>query len=282
MPRSLCGKCAKQRFMQLFELDKTYFLTEFEKYMDSVLSSDESVLDVVARYVARFGGKRIRVSLVYLGAQAAGGNCDVQGALSLAAGVELIHNYSLVHDDLPAMDNAATRRGKPSAHAAFGEANGILGGDILLTYAMDELLKGCQKYGGKFALAAAELSSAAAKMAHGQANELSGMAVEEQMLKMYSYKTGALILGALKAGAIYAGADEKTLANIVDYGKALGVVFQLSDDLIDGDGLVKISGRERTEYLLKKHFNLACCAACAAGDNRELMLFARQMAYREK
>ncbi len=232
-------------------VDKGAFLAHFEKYLADLLSDDKSVLSEVARYCALDGGKRVRPVCVYLGALAAGGNCGEKELLALAAGVELVHCYSLVHDDLPCMDDGAIRRGKPSAHIAFGETNAVLGGDALLSYAFDHLAKKSAEFGAGFALAAAQISSAAVDMAHGQALELAGIKDAREYLDMCAKKTGALILGALRAGAIAAGAEKNALENIDEYGKAVGLCFQLSDDLIDGDGAVPLIGEETVRAKLE-------------------------------
>ncbi len=261
-------------------IDKAEFLSKFEKYLAALLDGDTSRLDEVARYCALDGGKRIRPVCVYLGALAAGGNCEEEQLLALAAGIELVHCYSLVHDDLPAMDNAATRRGKPSAHVAFGEANAILAGDLLLSLSFDHLAGGCARFGEKFCLAAKEISSAAADMAHGQATELAGIDGETAYLAMCEKKTGALILGALRAGAILAGASDKALGLVTDYGKALGLLFQISDDILDGDGIVALSGRERADALMASCLDRA--TAVAAMLQGPLVSFAQTVANRAK
>ena len=261
-------------------VDKTLFLQHFEDYFARLLSGENSPLDDVARYCALDGGKRVRPVCVYLGALAAGGDCEEEQLLALASGVELVHSYSLVHDDLPSMDNGLTRRGKPSAHVAFGEANAVLGGDILLSFAFEHLAKCGAKFGTRFSSAAAELASAAVQMAHGQAIELAGIRTRDEYLAMCSKKTGALILGALRAGAIAAVADEHTLEKITAYGRAVGIVFQLADDLIDGDGFVAFAGRQETE--LELELKLLQAVQSASSFDPALADFAVKMARRSK
>lgn len=260
--------------------DKTAFLQHFENYLEELLKPDISPLDAVIRYCVLGGGKRIRPTCVYLGALASGGDCDEEQLLRLAAGIELIHNYSLVHDDLPAMDNDDLRRGKPTAHVVFGEANAILAGDAMFCLAFEHLIRGVQIFGVGFARAATEISSACEMMTHGQAIELSGCSQKRELFDMYALKTGALILGGLRAGAIAAGATQETLAKITRYGKAVGLCFQLSDDLLDGDGAVAMLGEEVT----RKELDLALADAlfAAEGLNPELTDFANSMARRER
>ena len=261
-------------------VDKTAFLAHFEKYLSGLLVGDSSPLSEIARYCALDGGKRVRPTCVYLGALASGKECEEDALLALAAGVELIHNYSLVHDDLPAMDNDSVRRGKPSAHVAFGEANAILAGDEMLSVALAHLISGAAKNGKQFADAALEIANAAVDMTHGQAIELAGLSGRDELLHMYSLKTGALILGALRAGAIAADADPATLAKVTAYGRAVGLCFQLSDDLIDGDGAVKILGEDSTRDLLDRA--LSDALNYAATLPKPLSDFALKMARRTK
>ncbi len=255
----------KTWFMLLKDINETEFLASFEASLAKLLAGDRSKLDEIARYCA-IGGKRVRPVCVYLGATAAGGNCEVEPVLALAMSIELVHSYSLVHDDLPVMDNDMFRRGKPSAHAAFGEANAILGGDLLLTLAADALADGCAKFGRSFALAAKEITNAALSMAHGQALELAGCHGMDETLAMYSKKTGALISGAFRAGAICAEADETTLSNITEFAKKAGLAFQLCDDLLDGEGVVPVIGREETRLLLTRATSEACEIASALDE----------------
>lgn len=234
----------------------------------------------VARYAALDGGKRVRPTCVYLGALAAGGECEEEQLLALAAGVEMTHCYSLIHDDLPCMDNAKLRRGKPCAHIAYGEANAVLGGDILLSYAFRHLAEKSAEFGVRFASAAAEIANAAVDMAHGQAIELRGIGTKDEYLEMCRKKTGALILGALRAGAIAAGATERTLEKISAYGEALGLIFQISDDLLDGDGIVLLAGE--SEARLELELQLLKAVGAAGALDRALMDLAIKMAHRSK
>ncbi len=273
-------KHRKRRFKRTFMVDKTSFLAHFEKYLAELLDGDRSPLSAIARYSALDGGKRIRPACVYLGALASGNECDEEALLALAAGVELVHSYSLVHDDLPSMDNDAVRRGKPSTHVAFGEANAILAGDEMLSVALAHLIRATARYGKPFAEAAYELGAAAVDMTHGQAIEIAGCSTRDELFYMYSLKTGALILGALRAGAIAAEADSDTLVKVTNYGRAVGLCFQLSDDLIDGDGAVKLLGKE----CARSELDRALSDALAYAENlpKDLSDFAMTLARRSK
>lgn len=215
--------------------DNTLYLQNIERGLADILS-DESLMSPIAeamRYSILGGGKRIRPTCVLLGAQAVGRDFDEEQITTLGLAIELIHGYSLVHDDLPSMDNDDYRRGKLTTHRQFGEANAILVGDALLSMAMSLLVKGSARFGTDFAEAAAYISSGAEDMVKGQAYDLAGMKGKREFLKMYSLKTGALIKAAFKAGAAAAGADKKQLQSIEKYAAALGLMFQLSDDLLD-------------------------------------------------
>lgn len=204
-------------------------------------------LDECARYAAIGGGKRLRAMAVYYGALAAGGNADVEDMSSVSLGVELIHNYSLVHDDLPAMDNGLIRRGKPSVQVQFGEANAILTGDLLLTIAFEELLSAPN-------LAAREIVYGAKRMVYGQYSDLYGDKDEKSYLDMYADKTCAMIVAPFRAGALLAGGSEELLSAVTEYAIKLGYAFQIADDLLDGDpSIVDVIGEDRARAMLNSY-----------------------------
>lgn len=267
------------------------FITAFEKHLSDTIDTVCGASPLVdgMRYAVLDGGKRIRPICVFLGMSAATDE-EVEGVLSdqvfaLASAVELIHAYSLVHDDLPAMDNDDMRRGKLSVHMQFGEANGILIGDALLTLAMRVLTNGCIKYGDKFAKAAASISKAAADMADGQAYDLSGRKTESEFLSMYALKTGALIKGAFTAGALCGGADEDTLDAVECYAEHLGLAFQLADDLLDvgeDNSVVAVSGEQRVREMLERETEQSQIAAERLNNCVALKEFALKLCHREK
>lgn len=183
------------------------------------------------------GGKRIRPILVY----AAGAALDREPDRALdciAMSVECLHAYSLVHDDLPAMDDDDLRRGHPTCHIAFDEATAILAGDALQTLAFD-LLAGCDDLtaGQRIALISdLARASGAAGMVLGQAIDLG--AVDRQLTlqeleRMHRHKTGALIRASVSMGARASGASETQLASLVEYAEAIGLAFQVQDDILD-------------------------------------------------
>ena len=188
------------------------------------------------RYAALGGGKRLRPMLTCASCMAFGG--QLEDALPPACAVELIHAYSLVHDDLPAMDDDALRRGKPSCHAAYGEAVAILTGDALQTLAF-EVLAGAQAGSAANRAAAVSLLAQAVGwhgMVGGQAFD---MASEGQRLSLaelkalHAAKTGALISAAVQIGALFADASEAQRAVAKTFGDRIGLGFQIIDDVLD-------------------------------------------------
>ncbi|MDR1360213.1 MAG: polyprenyl synthetase family protein [Deltaproteobacteria bacterium] len=192
------------------------------------------------RYSLLAGGKRLRPVLCLLCARLFG--LAEKTALPCALALECLHTYSLIHDDLPAMDNDDLRRGKPSNHKKFGEAAAILAGDALLTDAFT-LMAATKGAPAKRLLAAIRVVGEAAGssgMAGGQFLDISYTALEgldlEQIAAMQALKTGALLKASCLAGAILAGAEGADLAAVGTYGQALGAAFQIADDILDATG----------------------------------------------
>jgi geranylgeranyl diphosphate synthase type II len=190
------------------------------------------------RYALLAPGKRLRPRLVLLATQACGGSIDA--ALPAACAVEMIHTYSLVHDDLPAMDDDDLRRGRPTCHKVFGEAIAILVGDALLARAFEVLARDVTP-ADRAARCCAALGHAAGATAlvGGQASDLAGGLTGDDVPSLESIhrrKTGALISASLELGGIVAGATATQLAALRDYGQALGLAFQITDDLLDVSG----------------------------------------------
>lgn len=187
------------------------------------------------RYSISNGGKRLRPVLCLEFAKACG--ADRYDALDFACAVEFVHTYSLIHDDLPCMDNDDMRRGKPSCHKQFGEAVALLAGDALLTQAF-QILSGSSLDDSKIASACALLAqnSGVSGMVGGQVIDLkyeSQTPDMKQILAVHRLKTGALIAAACLLGCIAAGADEKKIAAASAYAYNLGVAFQIKDDILD-------------------------------------------------
>jgi geranylgeranyl diphosphate synthase type II len=197
------------------------------------------------RYALLAPGKRLRPRLVLLAAEACGGAVDE--ALPAACAVEMIHTYSLVHDDLPAMDDDDLRRGRPTCHKVFGEALAILVGDALLARAF-EIMATDEKPADRAARCCAALGRAAGATAlvGGQASDLAGGVTGEDVPSLESIhrrKTGALITASLELGGIVAGASPQQLSALKAYGQHLGLAFQITDDLLDVAGSQSAVGK---------------------------------------
>jgi geranylgeranyl diphosphate synthase type II len=190
------------------------------------------------------GGKRLRPVLTLLACDALGGK--IESALPAACALEMVHTYSLIHDDLPAMDDDDLRRGRPTCHKQFGEALAILAGDALLTLAFEVIAKET-KPPEVAALCCADLASAAGAvgMVGGQVADLEGeklcadpnfLPTVEHLESIHRRKTGRLLTCGLVMGARIAGADHSTQIALETYGKCVGLAFQIADDLLDVTG----------------------------------------------
>ncbi len=193
------------------------------------------------RYSVFAGGKRLRPLLALFGCEAVGGK--LEDAIPAAVALELIHTYSLVHDDLPAMDDDDFRRGRPTCHKVYGEAIAILAGDALLTHAFQVL---ADPAGGNLAASrrlqiVAEVSAAAGSvgMVGGQTMDIQaeGKALDPAtLLALHAKKTGALLRASLRVGGLAGGADDAALESLTRYGERLGLAFQIVDDILDIEG----------------------------------------------
>ncbi|MHB8907991.1 MAG: polyprenyl synthetase family protein [Syntrophales bacterium] len=202
------------------------------------------------RYSLLAGGKRLRPILCLAAAEAVGGACGQ--VLPVACALEFIHAYSLIHDDLPAMDNDDYRRGKPTSHKVFGEEIAILAGDALLTEAFHlmtrrELVPGMPPE--RLLDVVREIAEAAGffGMVGGQVLDVQseGEKVDLDTLhRIHRMKTGAMILVSLRAGAILAGASEGELAALSGYGERIGLAFQITDDILNVEGDRVLLGKE--------------------------------------
>ena len=194
------------------------------------------------RYSLFAGGKRLRPILVLAAAEAVGGS--VRDVLPLACSFELIHTYSLIHDDLPSMDNDDMRRGKPTSHKVFGEALAILAGDALLTEAFHlaarpEVMKKVSARRRIQALWHLARAAGSQGMVGGQTMDIltQGQPVDSGTLEyIHAHKTGWLIAASVAVGAIVGGATARQLRNLQGYGEKLGLAFQITDDLLDETG----------------------------------------------
>lgn len=252
----------KPRARKAFETRLAAVAAGIEKLLDQLLTREAQEGEVrrplrlleAMRYACLSGGKRLRPFLVVETARMFG-VADKQ-AMTAAAAVECVHAYSLVHDDLPCMDNDALRRGRPSAHKAFGEATAILAGDALLTFAFDLLARKQTHPDPAVRLSlVTELARAAGVggMAGGQILDLVaegrfgklplGSIGEDDVIALEAMKTGALLQAACSMGGILGYAPAPARAALDFYGYALGQAFQIADDLLDAEGDAKKVGK---------------------------------------
>ena len=213
-------------------------LAEVEAALSHWVAEDapERLSDAM-RYAVLDGGKRLRPLLVLAACEAVDGNTEA--ALRAACAVELIHAYSLVHDDMPCMDNDVLRRGKPTVHVKFGEAGALLAGDALQALAFELLAPEGDAVPAAIQANLCRLLARAAGhegMAGGQAIDLAsvGLALDEDALRrMHRMKTGALLQGSVEMGAVCGAPSPAALEALRDYGAALGLAFQVVDDILD-------------------------------------------------
>jgi geranylgeranyl diphosphate synthase type II len=213
-------------------------------------------LAAAMRYSVLGGGKRLRPLLCLLAAEACG--AEPEAALPAACALELVHTYSLIHDDLPAMDDDDLRRGRPTCHKAFDEATAILAGDALLTLAFEIVARHTRPAGAALGCVGVLAEAAgAAGMVGGQMADLQAEGRSDGTLEaleaIHRRKTGALLRAALQMGAIVAGASAACRAALDSYGRAVGLTFQIVDDLLDVQGdEAKVGKRVRKDCELGK------------------------------
>ncbi len=222
--------------------------TRIESKLSDLLQTQDFTsehLKNAVSYSVLSGGKRVRPALVYGAAKACGGIPDF--ADNFAAAVEAIHCYSLIHDDLPAMDDDELRRGKPTNHIIHGEAMAILAGDLLQSLAFKWISQSdCDV---KLKVAALEtLSEGAAAMVDGQALDIAATETApslEQLEIMHRNKTGALIVASLKLGGIANQVDDQTCRALKAYGESIGLAFQVKDDILDVEADTATLGKQQ-------------------------------------
>ena len=203
-----------------------------EEYLATWPEPPERLREAI-RYSLFAGGKRLRPALVLGAADLIAGK-DTQ-ALPAACAIEMIHTYSLIHDDLPAMDDDDLRRGRPTLHKAYDEATAILAGDALLTMAFDVLAQA----GNPTVIREIAQAAGVAGMVGGQMLDMEGEHKQldiEALRRIHAFKTGALIRVSVRAGALLAGADAGQIAALTQYGEHLGLAFQITDDILDVTG----------------------------------------------
>ena len=210
------------------------------EYLNKIIiekDNPQKIIYEAMNYSLLSGGKRLRPVLL-IGAYELFRN-DINKVLPFACAMEMIHAYSLIHDDLPAMDNDDYRRGKLSNHKKFGEANAILAGDALLNKAFETGLEAAINLNSENALKALKIiaeSSGTEGMIGGQVADMEGVfniSSVEDLKYMYSLKTGAIIKSSIKAGAILAGASQDEIKALEIYAEKIGIAFQIEDDILD-------------------------------------------------
>lgn len=220
-----------------------------EKALLAELKEDDALnarLSDAMKYSLMAGGKRLRPVLLMAAADSVGANGD--DFVTTGAAIEMIHTYSLIHDDLPAMDNDDYRRGKLTNHKVYGDGIAILAGDGLLTLAFEVMLRQKNASAEKLAQVVREMSVAAGPngMVGGQAIDLlsEGKSISmEELREMHMGKTGALFRAAIRSGAILGGANQKQLDALTLYAEKFGLAFQITDDILDVEGDEKTLGK---------------------------------------
>jgi len=266
--------------MSIFDFSgwKNQHTVQFEKSLFSVFNHGPPNIREAVQYPLTTGGKRIRPLFVFAAAEAFS-SYNEQSAICSALSIELIHTYSLVHDDLPCMDNDDERRGKPTVHKKYDEASALLVGDSLLTEAFSVLSK------------SPDLSSVLPIIAKaaGISGMIGGQSMDigfegpvqdvETLTNLHKGKTGALIQASVVLGGIAAGASESEQQILREYGEAVGMAFQLADDLLDEEedkeedgppSFVKLLGAEETQRQAH-HYHQKALKACAQLENPEAL-----------
>jgi geranylgeranyl pyrophosphate synthase len=273
--------------------DLQQFITETRKLVDAALdrllpagSTAPGNVHAAIRWSVFAGGKRFRPLLLLAVGETFGARSEL--LIDTACALELIHAYSLIHDDLPSMDNDDLRRGRATCHVRFGEATAILAGDALQTLAFKTVADDEKLTAAKRVQLIAEIARSAGTpsgMVAGQASDLEAESREvtaAELEQIHRLKTGALIIAAARCGAIIADASEVELARITDYAAQLGLLFQMTDDLLDvtatAEALGKTPGKDlrsqKATYpalygveATREHLLGAHATACASLDN---------------
>lgn len=280
------------------------YTQQYERYLVRIQSAlesscrrflpEQSEVCRAARYSLMGGGKRVRAVLVLSVCEMLGGNNAA--AEQFAAAVEMLHCYSLIHDDLPCMDNDDLRRGRPSCHKAFGEATALLAGDLLLTEAFEAIASApADPEVNVCAARALSLGAGSRGMIYGQELDLKYEAIqatETQLRTIHRNKTGALINAAVQLGAAAAKAGEEERRALEQYAYRLGLVFQIVDDVLDVTSteeqlgkpigsdssnskttFATLYGAEKAMELAREMNNQACCALREKfGDKADFLL----------
>ncbi len=240
-------------------LDLKKYLARKAKFVDRLLKKylpkDKSVISQAMRYSVLAGGKRLRPIFVMLGAESFG--LDLKKIEPAICAVEFLHTYSLIHDDLPAMDNDDLRRGKPTSHKKFGESAAILAGDALLTETFnliakskvpaDRIVKAIAMFADYSGYKGMIAGQAEDTIEAGKWNKQNISFCKKKLEYIHIHKTSDLIKASLKMGAILAGAKDKDLKALEIYGQNIGIAFQIADDILDVYADKKLLGKNGSD-----------------------------------
>lgn len=268
-----------------FDLIYKQKISEIDNYISYYLSTYKKAspeLLECMRYSVLNGGKRLRSILCTEICSMLGGN--KKKSMPFACGIELIHAYSLVHDDLPAMDNADMRRGQLSCHKKYGEAMGILCGDALLNSAYELMASNCKDLSDVKAMSILALSAGAEGMISGQVKDLkvgsTSLVDKHTLIDIIEQKTMAIIRSSVLAGAVIAGCDEKIFSDMDNFAYHLGLAFQIRDDFEDinedvesqndSPNFINAMGKEAAAKLLKIHAD-SCKEFISKYDNNDFI-----------
>jgi len=254
------------------------WLQPYEERINSALESslpeDKTILTQAIRYSVLSGGKRLRPLLVYLASELGGAPPEAKDTVSCS--VELIHCYSLIHDDLPAMDDDSLRRGKPTCHKKFGEAIAILAGDALQPLAYT-LITGSNQIEEKIQVKLVSTLSKACGwdgMVEGQILDIShhDYLSLEDLDSMHMKKTGILIIACLEMGGMISNLPETEIKLLKQFGKKVGLAFQIRDDIIDLESPSEISGKSQGSDLVKEKITYPSLIGMKASKERAIEL----------
>jgi geranylgeranyl diphosphate synthase type II len=220
---------------EILRRDAATVAAEFGRLPQTWVNAPASLIEAM-QYSLLAGGKRLRPALVLECCRACGGDATSPSALASASAMELIHTFSLVHDDLPAMDDDDLRRGRPTNHKVFGEAMAILAGDAMVTIAFELLATQAEEKIAPKLIAELAHAAGPAGMIGGQVIDMQSESVSltfEQLRGLHAMKTGALLVASSRMGAICAGASDEFLAAVTAFARHIGLAFQIIDDLLD-------------------------------------------------
>ncbi len=217
-----------------------------EKFIEEK-EAPQSTIYKAMNYSINAGGKRIRPVIMLACSELIGGTSD--GVMPFACALEMIHTYSLIHDDLPCMDNDDLRRGKPTNHKVFGEAMAVLAGDALLNKAFETILKNSQVSPNMTIAALSEIATASGTegMIGGQVIDIESEDKQIDavtLMTLHLNKTGALIMAAAKVGALLSGGGREDLLSMEEFSRYLGIAFQIKDDILDVEGSEEALGKK--------------------------------------